>query len=200
MWRFLSGVPKPKSSEQNLPNPNYFDDPKLIANVNTAVMEATKSVSNKRRGSYANYNDDFRYKVARYALENGDASAVRKFSKETTKPLNESTIRTWRKTLVNKEASVKANVDFLEKTKRGRPLLLGLNLDEKVRFGFCIATFYVSLYFSPKHCLRILFLFCIEIYCSIISGQGIHPIFAAEWRYGEPNDCHCCGSFICVEI
>lgn len=135
MYRFLTAWPKQKPTEQDLPDPSISANPKEVERANSNVIEVIKTAEkSKKRGKYSNYDDEFRTKIARYAIENGDAAAVRKFSPQLRKTLNESTVRTWRKFVINKESVAKANVALLEKEKRGRPMLLGIDLDEKVCF------------------------------------------------------------------
>ena len=68
MYKYSNVVPKRKPSEQHFPDPAAFDNPKAIADVNEIVLESIESNSSlKRQGTYANYGDEFRSKVARYA-------------------------------------------------------------------------------------------------------------------------------------
>src|SRR4051812_9605858 len=88
MYRFLNIISK-KPSEQDLPDPNKFSDPKAIQNVNSAVANTMKEMvtSGKKRGNYGHYDDGFRTKVARCAMESGDTAAAKKFSVGLTKKL-----------------------------------------------------------------------------------------------------------------
>ena len=95
-------------------------------------METIASNSGlKPRGTYAKYGDEFRSKVARYAKENGVAAACCHVSKELEKPLPENTVRSWRNSMVNNESLTTSTVDSIQKQKRGRPLILGMDIDKK---------------------------------------------------------------------
>src|SRR5688572_5310119 len=101
LWRWLNSVPKQKPSEQDLPNPNATNHPKEIADINSTVVNVMKAqAGSQKRGKYGIYDDEFRTKVARYAIvHKSDMAAVRKYSPELEKPLSESTVRTWRNLL-----------------------------------------------------------------------------------------------------
>jgi hypothetical protein len=115
-----------------LPDPATFENPQFVAEINLAVSnESSKISSSKKRGNYGNYDDELRSKIARFAKENGDAAAVRTFSKELGRILNESTVRTWRKHMIKMESAQKSQVDLM-KDKKGRPLLIGNDLDKRV--------------------------------------------------------------------
>lgn len=81
-----------------------------------------------------------RARIGRYACENGVAAAARRMSRELDKPLNESTVRRMKR-LYQSEVQRKkrareeddTTVEKLEPAKRGRPLLLGKRIDEKVK-------------------------------------------------------------------
>ena len=92
----------------------------------------------KKRGTYKKLSEEMKAKIGKFACENGVAAAVRKFSKDLEKPLNESTIRGIKQRyLVEVSRKRKAEEDIvierLPERKRGRPLLLGTELDAKVQ-------------------------------------------------------------------
>ena len=94
-----------------------------------AIQKATNS---KKRSAYNKFTASERFKIGKYASENGPTNAVRTFQKDFPK-LRESRAREFRKKY---EAMLKNSKDnspqkVLELEKRGRPLLLG-NVDEKV--------------------------------------------------------------------
>jgi transposase-like protein len=60
------------------------------------AKDPERSEGTKKRGGYGKYSPEFRAKVAKYALENGDVKAVRHFSSQLDKKLNESVVRNWR--------------------------------------------------------------------------------------------------------
>ena len=88
------------------------------------------------RGNYKKYTDEDRYKIGKYASENGSAATVRKFKSDFPK-LNESTVRDFKRKYEEKLKISKKkgeNVSPLVTEKRGRPLLLD-KLDELVQIG-----------------------------------------------------------------
>ena len=83
--------------------------------------------SRKKRGKYHAVETAEKLKAVRFAMENGDAAACRKFSALWDRPINESTLRTWKKKYKDELAYV--NRHDLVKMKpavRGRPLKLGI--------------------------------------------------------------------------
>ena len=94
----------------------------------------------KKRGSYKRLSDDLRAKIGKYACENGNAVAVRRFSMEFDRPLNESTVRSIKKRYYEElkrkwsdSESLEISVVSLPQRKRGRPLHLGETIDSSVQ-------------------------------------------------------------------
>ena len=86
------------------------------------------------RGNYKKYADEDRYKIGKYASENGSAATVQKFKSDFPK-LNESAVRDFKRKYEEKLKISKKkgeNISILVTEKRGRPLLLG-KLDEMVQ-------------------------------------------------------------------
>ena len=76
--------------------------------------------------------------VAKYAAEHDVAKAIRRLSGDFGKTLNESTIRGWKKAYLQelhkrKKSGSSMVVNELKEKKNGRPLILGEDLDRKVR-------------------------------------------------------------------
>lgn len=65
--------------------------------------------------------------MAKYAVENGVMKASKHFSKVLGKPVNESSIRTMKKSYILKKVTTESDEfqDGLQCDKRGRPILLG---------------------------------------------------------------------------
>ena len=130
MWRFIKNVPRPSSSGSSAGSCDKTAE--------TAVnKELAKVTSKRKRQTYNKYTAEFRAKVAKYALDNGDARAVRHFSPQLETPINESVVRNWRgKWLAERDASPNpassSGPSKLEIKPRGRPVLLG-QLDKKVQ-------------------------------------------------------------------
>ena len=90
---FQKWLIKSKANESNsdsdpheslLPDPNLESTPENVKStqaVNSAVLSAIKSAGKRKRGKYSNYDSPHRAKIAKYACEHGNASAVRHFQK-----------------------------------------------------------------------------------------------------------------------
>lgn len=115
--------------ESLLPDPNLECTPeksKTIQAANTEVLEVIKSSGKRKRGEYSHYDSEQRAKIGRWACENGNASAVKHFSKSMGKPINESTVRSLKKQYLREvNRTPEKRITSLEKGKVGRPLLLG---------------------------------------------------------------------------
>ena len=126
----------------SLPNPRgdlaLSMSSESIASANKEVLEATKSSGiGGKRGQYKKLDDDLRAEIGKYASYHGVAATSRYFSRKLKKKMSESTIRSIRDSFL-REAKRKRVEDIeevttLPKKKRGRPLLLGNALDEKVQ-------------------------------------------------------------------
>ena len=84
--------------------------------------------------NYKKYTDEDRYKIGKYASENGSTATVRKFKSDFPK-LKESTVCDFKRKYEEKLKISKKkgeNISTLVTEKRGRPLLLG-KLDEMVQ-------------------------------------------------------------------
>ena len=96
-----------------------------------AIQKATNS---KKRSAYNKFTAFERFKIGKYASENGPTNAVRTFQKDFLSQIERKhTAREFRKKY---EAMLKNSTDkspqkVLELEKRGRSLLL-VNVDEKV--------------------------------------------------------------------
>ncbi|RXM30589.1 Utrophin [Acipenser ruthenus] len=85
----MSWVKRTPATHPDLPAPN--DGPDLTASVNQAVIETQRSKSGAKRGPYNSITGEIRAKIGRYAAENRNSNAGRKFSQELKIKLNEST-------------------------------------------------------------------------------------------------------------
>ena len=105
-------------------------------------QESSKLIGRKRKPQ-SKYSDEDRYTIAKYAKDN-DASQATKFFKKKYPTVNDSTVRTFVKKYGEDVKVGKAcgrSPDRKLKTlMRGRPLMVGPIIDEKVR------KFIVSLY------------------------------------------------------
>ena len=92
-------------------------------------------MSKKGRGQYTKYTDSDRFRIGKYASENGSRKAAKHFSKEFS--INESTARSMKEKYENHiKLAAKEKRDVtptLQVARQGRPLLLGEELDAKVQ-------------------------------------------------------------------
>lgn len=102
--------------------------------------EAVRAVKQpKTRGVYSKISPENQAAVAKYAIEHGNKAAVRHFGRKLDVDLKASSVATWKsKYLSEMQRKINAGDDDKEVTslpvkKRGRPLLLGEDLDEKVK-------------------------------------------------------------------
>ena len=95
--------------------------------------EAGRSPRGTKR-KYTTFTPEDRAAIGRYAAENGNAAAVKKF--KATHSVGESTVRWFKKQYVEetkKRENPEAEVRSLHKLKRGRKVMLGEQLDAKVK-------------------------------------------------------------------
>ena len=101
-----------------------------------AVNNLLRSIKSTRKSSYKTYSSKRRFQIAKYANETGRSAAVRKF-KLLFPDSKENTIRGFRKKYLDQmklaEKRNRSPERLIVNMQRGRPLLLGNNIDEKVR-------------------------------------------------------------------
>ena len=78
LWAFLK---KSNSAPSTLPLPESGGNSSIEA-ANKSVAAATAQCGKRKRGLYHQYDAKVRLKIAKYALENGNKSAVKIFSAE----------------------------------------------------------------------------------------------------------------------
>ena len=109
--------------------------PKEIVEANRQVRADTAPQS-KKRGPYNKYDDAERAAIGKYACQHGPAAASRRFSRLLGKSISENTVKSIKKAYkeeVRKRPREDPDVDFLPTNKRGRKVLLGKELDDKVQ-------------------------------------------------------------------
>ncbi|CAG2194694.1 unnamed protein product [Mytilus edulis] len=115
----------------------------------TAANEAIESLSDspkaspsrpgkRKRGEYGSYTPEERAKFAKIANDFGVAKASRKISSDLGKRVSETTIRSMRdeyrkKIKINLEQRIASEIKELPTKIRGRPLMLGDKLDDRVK-------------------------------------------------------------------
>ena len=100
----------------------------------TEAVEASSQVKTRKQ-TYTNWTNKERFVIGKYAAENGQTAAARKFSSKN-KPLNESTTRRfckrYKEELQRSTKEKREPKTELSLPPRGRPLMLG-SLDEMVQ-------------------------------------------------------------------
>jgi hypothetical protein len=104
--------------------------------VNQKVNDAFDKVTSRKRGCYHHYSTSEKICIGHFASQNGNAAAVRKYSKELEYAVSESTVRTF-KTFFQKclkDGTVTQEPDsdqtVLTGPKRGRKTLLGDEMEK----------------------------------------------------------------------
>ena len=119
-----------------LPDPNQIEDPALAEEqdlINKEITATTPSTRKRKRGNYNYYDDETRCKIAKYASLHGNTAAARHFSTYLGKKISECTVRNYKKKLTNQIQRTKQPINSLPSNKRGRPPILGEELDNKVQ-------------------------------------------------------------------
>ncbi len=133
-----------------LPDPKGFLSAKVPSSSISKVNDAVKGIlsdqvnngtpSTKKRGPYILVKTEEKIQIARRAAENGIANTIRHYAKMFPNlDLKESSVRTWRNSYrleIKKRVRCgedNLTVSELPTKKRGRPLLLGEELEEQVR-------------------------------------------------------------------
>ena len=137
LFRYYKPVKKLPDSNGDL---STIITPAAIQEANKEVLKATENAERGKRKLYKKISDSMRAEIGWYALENGNAASVRKFSKSFDTPLNESTVRSLKKSYVKARDMKKREMgeddvvlESLPPKKRGHPLLLSENLDAQVQ-------------------------------------------------------------------
>ena len=119
--------------------------PATIKDANVAVKQCADhgSKAAKPRRPYVKFTPEDQVVIAKYALWHGNKAAICHFSKKLGKGIKDSSVCTWKKkcsaelkhTTSKRDSEEKGEVCIksLPVKKRGRPLLLGENLDMAVK-------------------------------------------------------------------
>ena len=99
-----------------------------LGKIDRDAIDREIQTSTSKRKPYTKYSADKRFKIGKYASENGPIAAVRKFEKQFSN-MNESTARTFRKKyepeLDDTKRQGRAKPTSVPLKQQGRPLLLG---------------------------------------------------------------------------
>ena len=98
------------------------------------VSEAQDKPCKRRSTTHFHYHAEIRAKIGKYAAENGNKNTTEKFSGELLKPVNESTVRGFKKAyyLELKKGNDPDEILELKHGLRGKPKKLG-DLDQNVQ-------------------------------------------------------------------
>ena len=120
-----------------LPDPNAEDnavDGSICESANKEIEAqiATTSKGKKKRSSYNHYEAEMQLKIAKSACHIGLTATARKFSKTLGKSIAYTTVQSirndyWKK--LRKDVQDPLEISTLPIAKRGRPLLIGEELD-----------------------------------------------------------------------
>ena len=131
----------------SLPDPNgpisQVVDPSTVRRCNESVKEITNTAKpSKSRGNYTKMSPEQQAEIAQYAAQHGNNAAVKYFSKKLGIQVKHSSVSTWKsKYLMEMKCKAKNGelpvVKSLPMKKRGRPLLIGEKLDERVKHYIC---------------------------------------------------------------
>ena len=117
-----------KKSDNTLPDAESPAERSANKCVQNELSLSTPS-RKRKRGEYGEYSPETRYKIARYAIENGNSRAARHFSSVLDKNINESTVRGF-KVAFNRRRNLDKDFEqsqlvSLPRSPRGRPTKLG---------------------------------------------------------------------------
>ena len=100
------------------------------------VNRNVRSIKYTQKSSYKKYASNYCFQIEKYANETGYSGAVQKF-KSLFPDLNGSTVRRLQKKYLDQmklaEKRSRSPEKSIVNSQRGRPLLLGNDIDEKVR-------------------------------------------------------------------
>lgn len=140
----MAGILKFFKKDSNLPDPSgplaSVVPPSNIQAANRAVkraLEEEKLAPGRSRGPYEVFSPEEKALITKCAIDVSVTRAIRKLeNKYPGRQLKESTIRTWMKKYklkLRRQSSHDVEVTKLVNDKRGRPLLLGKELDDQVK-------------------------------------------------------------------
>ena len=119
-----------------LPDPLQASDPELQSKLNSIAVDdhlASGSATKRKRapGGNKTYPLDIKLKIAKDAIQLGNAPAARKWSRELGHNVPESTVRNWKKIYLNQLRD--GPVEKLAEKRKGRPTKLPTDGDKIVR-------------------------------------------------------------------
>lgn len=110
----------------------------LAAQKEIVKEEEKASQSGKKRGPYQEISSENRAKIGKYAAETGVTACIRHFkSKGKFTDLKESTVRGWMNAYKKEMKTAGKSVTTLSEKRKGRPLLIGEELEDQVKSFLC---------------------------------------------------------------
>ena len=108
-----------------------------ISNANSEVAKVLEQNDSKKRGPYRRLSAEERLEIGKRALECGTANTIRYYAKKYP-DLKESSVRTWKNSYLEelkrrKKSNGDLDIKALPEKKRGRPYLIGEELEMQVR-------------------------------------------------------------------
>ena len=103
------------------------------------ILNEVHAGNGKKCGPYKSYTASEKARIAKQAVECGVTNTIRYFATEfADRPLNEGTVRIWVKQykhelVLRKKDNKSMDIKALESMRRGRPLLLGNELDKRLQ-------------------------------------------------------------------
>ena len=98
------------------------------------MIESEENANRGKRGHYEKFSPELRFEIGKRAAEKGVAAMMRFYAKKFV--LKESSVQTWKNAYTQEIRSRRGEITALKslpKKKRGRPYLLGEELDKQVR-------------------------------------------------------------------
>ena len=123
---------------KKLDTTQLIESSSCVTGVSASLAVTDDKVNRKRRGQYLRISQEEKAAIGKFASEHSVTKAVRKFN---DKGVKESTIRGWRRLYEEELHSMSGAASFSEEVvvsslpskKRGRPPVLGKNLDEMLQ-------------------------------------------------------------------
>ena len=128
LYNYFKKAPKPVV--QGLPDPNRAQNQDEVVCTNVLVKQAIHDLTNtstRKRGPYTEHDNELKTKVGRYALDHGARRAAKKFK------LKKSTVENWKKLQTVLRSKPDELPEMPTPGKRGKPLKLGEELDQKLQ-------------------------------------------------------------------
>ena len=108
------------------------EDDDLDVVIDREIQNAISSDKKRKRGNYTFYSAELSFKIGKYAAENGNKAAGKKFKKDDGTPVHEATVRNFKKQYLAKLRSG-GEGSSLPKLQKGRRRLLPEKIEEELK-------------------------------------------------------------------